>query len=822
MQSIGKMKNIIKIYLWALIKRFVAMFVTMAVLSAIGVTSIIAFNGMANGLKENYDKYLVKSNAPDAFVTTELKNYQDLESGILSIDGIENCEKSIFLPCSTYLDDKEETKSGQIFTFDRVNDVYKPQIKEEVSENHDTLPSIYVESSFAKLNDIHTKQIISIGYYEQYVQVYVKGIISYPDTIMYGASNAVSTENTNFGRLYLDKEEVKEVLKEIIDKLNQFVIDNPNIKQSLKDQILAQIAELEEYRTSFADETKKFANRLLVYFSEGYDQNKTLTDLKTYLSSQNIQILESYLFSETLSASVIASSSKAMTSAGRAISIFVFSTTIVVLTMFLLQIIREMMRDIGVMSALGVQKTHINVLLALFSFIISIIGTAFGILFGHLIEFGLDTLVGSNFGVEIGLPPFRWGSVIISFILVIVASQFATFFASFRITRLTPVDALNDQATKKKVLPSSIDKKLKKASPGIRLTVNSIVTKPKRFIISFFAIFASGVIIFTSMAALTSFKSAINNTFEKYIRYDAQVVFANDVGNFEEELNNIIGTGNYERSLYAQPTLTYNGKSETIALQGLNVDTDKVVIPVSKNKTASIPNEGITVNMITARNLGINAGDTILLNNKEVNVAYISKLETYNICFCNIDRIKDYVSTAVNAYLINGVDKEALIKQVTNYHYDALVTLTKDQRNFFSSRFKTLEIICSVFIAFSIGLGVLIVSLMMQTSLAEQKRDLCIMRSIGFSMGQISLIWSIVTILQYVLSMIVAIPLSFLATDILLNFVATNMAMVLSYANFTHVLLTCSLVGLFLIIAHLFCMLKVKRWNIADNTKSRE
>ena len=667
-----------------------------------------------------------------------------------------------------------------------------------------------MESSFAKLNDIHTKQIISIGYYEQYVQVYVKGIISYPDTIMYGASNAVSTENTNFGRLYLDKEEVKEVLKEIIDKLNQFVIDNPNIKQSLKDQILAQIAELEEYRTSFADETKKFANRLLVYFSEGYDQNKTLTDLKTYLSSQNIQILESYLFSETLSASVIASSSKAMTSAGRAISIFVFSTTIVVLTMFLLQIIREMMRDIGVMSALGVQKTHINVLLALFSFIISIIGTAFGILFGHLIEFGLDTLVGSNFGVEIGLPPFRWGSVIISFILVIVASQFATFFASFRITRLTPVDALNDQATKKKVLPSSIDKKLKKASPGIRLTVNSIVTKPKRFIISFLAIFASGVIIFTSMAALTSFKSAINNTFEKYIRYDAQVVFANDVGNFEEELNNIIGTGNYERSLYAQPTLTYNGKSETIALQGLNVDTDKVVIPVSKNKTASIPNEGITVNMITARNLGINAGDTILLNNKEVNVAYISKLETYNICFCNIDRIKDYVSTAVNAYLINGVDKEALIKQVTNYHYDALVTLTKDQRNFFSSRFKTLEIICSVFIAFSIGLGVLIVSLMMQTSLAEQKRDLCIMRSIGFSMGQISLIWSIVTILQYVLSMIVAIPLSFLATDILLNFVATNMAMVLSYANFTHVLLTCSLVGLFLIIAHLFCMLKVK------------
>ena len=151
-----------------------------------------------------------------------------------------------------------------------------------------------------------------------------------------------------------------------------------------------------------------------------------------------------------------------------------------------------------------------------------------------------------------------------------------------------------------------------------------------------------------------------------------------------------------------------------------------------------------------------------------------------------------------------------------------MVTLTADQKNYFSSRFKTLEMVCIVFIVFSIGLGALIVSLMMQKSLIEQKRDLCIMRSVGFSMYQISWIWSFVSALQFVLAMAVSIPLSFLATKVFLSITSTKMAMVLSYANAWHVLMTSALVIFFMLFAHFFCMSIVKRWNIADNTKSRE
>ena len=66
------MKNLIRLYLWPLIKRFKALFITMTVLTAIGVTSIIAFNGVADGMRENYKKYVERSDAPNAFLSTGL------------------------------------------------------------------------------------------------------------------------------------------------------------------------------------------------------------------------------------------------------------------------------------------------------------------------------------------------------------------------------------------------------------------------------------------------------------------------------------------------------------------------------------------------------------------------------------------------------------------------------------------------------------------------------------------------------------------------------------------------------------------------------
>ena len=907
------MKNLIKLYLWPLIKRFKALFITMAALTMVGVTAIISFNGISKGMEENYGRYKEQSQAPHAFINTGIANYEskNIIKQLEALEGVEEAESFVYLPCSTYLPKTDKraaaTKSTQLFTFDKDYDKYQPTFF-ETSRYKKDITNVYVEKSFANLNNIHAGQTIMLGYYEHYIKVNVCGVIAYPDTVVYGASNAVSSENNNFGRIYVEKHQIKWVYNDLVNFLEEEVKDkqisgknlglwdastglaigtldaNPYVYQpndffrvfvggnkvptgtqydeeavsyaTLPDNkevealkflkydgsswnIVTGSAQFEavagyldlakRFKGFVSDESQDFANRLTVYFSKGANQRDTLALVKDKLKENQIKVTEAYIFDDSLSASIITSSSSAIKSAGMAISIFVFATTIIVLTMFLLQIIREMMRDIGVMQALGIKKENIMGLLSLFSLIMTVIGTAFGVFFGHLVELGLDKIVGGVFGIAAKAPPLRWDTSLLAFAMVVLASQFATFFASFKITKLTPVDALNDQATNKKVLPPSIDKKLQKSSPGVRLTVNSIVTKPKRFITSFLAIFSTTIIIFTAIASLASFKTALNNLFTKYIRYDAQVIFAGDVPEgFKDELTDKdkINAHKFEMTGYGTITLKYKDKEANCAIQGIQSNSEMVYLPTKGNDRTPLPDNAITVNMITAKSLGLNGGEEVTITVKEeekkVKVAYITQFEAYDACFCKQEDIGKYSNNAVDSYLIKGVSKEALLKNMTNYHFDSMVTFTEDQKSYFMSRFRVLEMCCYVFIAFAVGLGMIIVSLMMQTSLQEQRRDLCIMRSVGFSMGQISGIWSFVTILQYVFACACAIPLAFLATKVLLGFTATKMAMVLSYANMLHALITLVMVAAFLVVSQWFCMHKVKKWNIADNTKNRE
>ena len=886
----------------------------MAALTAVGVTAIISFNGISKGMEENYERYKTQSQAPHAFVNTSLTNYEskNLITKIEKIKGVDEAESFIYLPCSTYLPQTKErkaaTKSTQMFTFDKDYDKYQPTFF-ETSRYKKDITNVYVEKSFANLNKIHAGQSMMIGYYERYVKVNVCGVIAYPDTVVYGASNAVSSENNNFGRIYVEKHQIKWLFDSLVTMLENEIKNveydtNTNLGLWDAEQGVAVSAETlvgsigtydyqpgdyfrvvtagdlipfgptydinaanatlyhrevemlevlqydgsswtvipdappvniqsvanfldnaKKFKGFVSDQSQEFANRLTIYFTKNANQRDTLTRVKSLLKEEHVKVTESYIFDDSLSASIINSSSSAIKSAGMAISIFVFATTIIVLTMFLLQIIREMMRDIGVMQALGIQKEHIMMLLSLFSLIMAVIGTAFGVFFGHLVELGLDKVVGGVFGIAAKAPPVRWGTSALSFAMVVVASQFATLFASFKITKLTPVDALNDQASSKKVLPPSIDKRLQHASPGTRLTVNSIVTKPKRFITSFLAIFSTTIIIFTAIASLASFKTALNNLFTKYIRYDAQVIFAGDVPQgFEDELKDKdkIGAKKFEMTGYGTVTISYKGIEVSSAMQGIDANSEMVYLPTKGNDRTPLPEKGITVNMITAKTLGLKGGEYVTINEQKVKVAYITQFEAYDACFCKHEDISKYSNNAVDSYLIKNVSKEKLLKNMTNYHFDSMVTFTDDQKSYFTSRFRVLEMCCYVFIGFAVGLGMIIVSLMMQTSLQEQRRDLCIMRSVGFSMGQISGIRSFVTILQYIFACACAVPLSFLATKILLGFTATKMAMVLSYANWIHALITLFIVAAFLILSQAICMRKVKKWNIADNTKNRE
>lgn len=789
----------------------------MCLLTAIGVTAIFAFNGIGDALRENYQDFKSVTNAPDAFVTTDLCDFVSKDAEILNIEGVKSYYKSAYLPCSAKLENSSDTKAAQLYTFS-FTDEYKAY-KDFEGEDDPELPDVYVEYGFAMVNNIKPNSKINVGYYDKSTTVNVKGIVSFPDTLKYGANNAVSNDGSNFGRIYVEREQLEEIITTLKALLTEFVND-PTFPEYIRLQAQFLLVLFDQYTEKAADEIARYGNRLVFYFDEGADKTQTLENINKTLN-QFTKVNESYLFEQSISETTIIANEDGLKKAGSAISIFVFATVEIVLTLFLLQIIRDMMRDIGVMSAIGIRKEKIMVLLACFSLLIAVIGSILGAIFGELIEWGLDWLVADTFKLDALFPPFRFKYFFLSMGMTILASQFATFFASIKIFKLSPVDALNECATSKKVLPPSIDKKLENASPTTRLTVNSLVTKPKRFITSFLAIFASAILIFTATASFTSYNKSLEHTFDTCLKYDSQVIFQQAPTNFNTELDEI-GAEDYEISKYAGAEAKFNNKTFAITVQGLSIGTNKVQLPSKGNNNTPIPEDGITVNIVTADMYGINEGDVININNKDVKVAYITQFELANICYCNIEKMEEYVGGSATSYLIKKVNKEALLHLITNYHYDATVTFTEDVRTHYSNDFKAIKAACLVFIVFSVGLGALIVTLMMQTSLAEQKRDLCIMRSIGFTMPQISALWSVNTIAQYILATACGIPLGFLVTNLILKGTETEVHRIFSYANVWHALITLGAIALFLFVSHLFSMRVVKKLNIAENTKNRE
>ena len=70
-------------------------------------------------------------------------------------------------------------------------------------------------------------------------------------------------------------------------------------------------------------------------------------------------------------------------------------------------------------------------------------------------------------------------------------------------------------------------------------------------------------------------------------------------------------------------------------------------------------------------------------------------------------------------------------------------------------------------IGFSLGMGFVILCIMSQNALLEQRRQISVMRAIGFRMLDVSNLWTLQSMTQLVIATIFAIPVGILTIRIL-------------------------------------------------------
>lgn len=802
-----------KLYLKPLIKRYRHLFITMCVLSIIGVASIVAFGGVAQALHENFEAYVETSNTPDGFVSTNYFLLSDeIKTKVNNIEGIESYTFDAFLPISTYIEKKSETKSSQLYTFD-MDQKYKPTIVDKITYDT-TLPNVYVEYNFASENNITSGDKLKIGYYDESIEVYVAGTIKFPDTLKYGPTNETASNNTNFGRIYMEKDQLTPILDDLLVLIeNKFGVTDVAVKG-----VLANI------KDAFDTEKYNYGNRFSIYVKDGYDINETVNELRDLLENENsvqLKIIDCYSFTDSAIATFIESNFNMFSKFGMVVGLTIFLIMILVITLFLNQILKDLIRDVGIMRAIGFEKEKIFLLLALFSFIVSIVGSILGVVGGYFLERALDVIVAGIFKYPLSVYSLKFIPILIGVAATIIVNQLATFFSVQSLVKLTPVEALQNASEGKKVFSDRFDKALQKATPNVKLTINTIVTKPKRFITSFVAVLSTFFIIFLALTFRTSYNVALDQTFKNCLNYDTQIILSSQDPSIEQDLINL-GVGEVEKVKYAKVTLEHNGKSFESVMQGLKVGTNKIIIPKKFYDSNPLPSDGVVVNKNIAKLLDVKEGDVIKVDGHNVQVKMISNFEVYPLTLCNIEHLDEYANSSFDSYFVDGIEKETLVNYMTNHHYDSLINFKDDIKTYFTANFAPTQSVTVIFLIIAVLVGGLIVALMMQTSLTEQKRQICVMRSIGFGMGQISFLWSIQSFSQFILAVLIGTPLGIWVGRGIFNILITRNSCVTAYITSGNVLLTYAIVLTFMFIAHNICMFFVQKWNIAINTKDRE
>ena len=162
---------------------------------------------------------------------------------------------------------------------------------------------------------------------------------------------------------------------------------------------------------------------------------------------------------------------------------------------------------------------------------------------------------------------------------------------------------------------------------------------------------------------------------------------------------------------------------------------------------------------------------------------------------------------------ISENDEQKLLGFLTeddNYLYTVFTRLSYqgNEKIFRNEKiFKTYDLAAWIIIGFAIVIGLVIVINTAQTNLLEKKRELCVLRTLGFQHSEVSRKWFVQSFLQFVCSCIIGLPSGIYIAQIGLQKLSTEGREYVFANSFNEYIFTILLVLAYMVISHFIAML---------------
>ena len=813
----------LKTMLKPFLKKYFGLFISMVFVSALSIALLCTFGSTIANLRSSYRSYLNDYGDIDEQISTEFTTRENILSFMNQISEVEKADARITLDAFMQRDDGR-TIVSRIFSFnEHENTVFNRYILQKVEENNDYI-NISICNSFARNNNIKLGQVVKIGYFNLFLEFYVNEIVETAEGIYPRANDYIWSDNQDFGYMYIDENELNRALLDFAEYVKQELVSNPDFKEEYESTIGSSIMAIPDLREIDENFVAMFANQVIVRNKEGNGSQEVIDKIANIISEKGVTVKTKTIGDNLPYRAYMANAIKQLTVAAIFLPVFFYSVTMVVIILFMNQIIKSMTSEIGIMMSIGIDRKEIISLFLIFGLLMSI----FAGIIGSAVGYGLNSLMTDILIRVYSLPVIPrnlyWAAVLVAIVLLVGFSLLATYLSCRSIFKITPKDAVISNESKRKSTPIWISQKIDKAPVNIKLGLNSIFQNPRRFFVSFFAIFASLIIIILALLFHVAKNEMIDQSVQRRLSFDCQVYLMEKAS--DESIDNIKKqefVTSMEDCYYTYIEASVGDKKIYIESIGMN-NNDLINVPSSDGYgKINVEAEGIIIPEISADTLGVKKGDKISINGKEVVITDISRQYFHPLAYMSKDQMsKLELKMMVSTFFLNINNEEAFLKYMSENNNKCLTVFTRSLSKDLHNIFNSIDVFIYIMIGFSLGMSFIILIIMSQNALMEQKRQLSVMRAIGFTIMDISNFWSLQSILQLVVGVLLAVPTGIGFAVLLFKLCSSDSQIYPFVFDWGMMLLGIGFVLAVVFLCHIISMVTIKRWNLADNTRCRE
>ena len=498
---------------------------------------------------------------------------------------------------------------------------------------------------------------------------------------------------------------------------------------------------------------------------------------------------------------------------------------VLVLFLFLTLMIRQSRREIGILRALGFRAGETRGLFMLLCFLVMIPALAIGTGLSFPLRDFFNSFYQRRHHFPEFFPVFDFRALLVVGAATLGVTQLAALLTTASINRIEPAETMTRQAENYRPVSRGTDRLLSRLRPMTKLSLLSLMRNKLRFAASALCVAGAVAIMFTSLSFLTGREHIETDVFERRIHYDCQVLFSSEPSaELTEEIRRLPYVTGMESAASYEAELAFGGKSEAIPLISLEPGSGMLSVSDGEGRPCAMPDHGLVLEEETAKRLGIGAGDEVTLNGVPVRVAFLSR-QTGNTG-SNLPPAEAQALGKPAQYSwfirLEGASGQQLTERLQEEEGYVMTVETSVLRAKMRFALAEFDVFAWMAITFAVLLGLFIILNTNQTNLQEQKRELSILRALGFQRREISLHWFLHSLLYFLCALAVGYPLGYWIVQTAFDKLKSETRHFIFVPEPVQFLVTAGILFLFLAAAHLWTMHGMKKWDVAENVRDKE